>query len=245
MRRVLFPLTALFFFAPAARADDAADAKAIIEKAVKARGPQPAAQTWKDRGKFTGGGFALDYAADWAFEAPDKYRFTMAGKFGELELKVVVVVNGEKAWESDGSVVREITGEKLEYARGEAYQFWVTALSPLLNDNGFALATAPGKDVAGKPAVGVKVTREKKPAITLYFDKGTGLLVKTETRVRDEFQKWKEVLDEAFFSDYKEADKRQVFTTLRVVRDGKPLIESTLSDQKGADKLDAKLFEKP
>ena len=32
---------------------------------------------------------------------------------------------------------------------------------------------------------------------------------------------------------------------MKVVRDGKPMIESTISDQKTAEKLDAKLFEKP
>ena len=34
MRRILFPLAGLFLVAPVCRADDAADAKAIIEKAL-------------------------------------------------------------------------------------------------------------------------------------------------------------------------------------------------------------------
>jgi len=50
---------------------------------------------------------------------------------------------------------------------------------------------------------------------------------------------------ESFFEDYKEVGGRKVFTKMRVVRDGKTLIESTLSDQKASEKLDAKLFEKP
>jgi hypothetical protein len=36
-----------------------------------------------------------------------------------------------------------------------------------------------------------------------------------------------------------------VFTKLRVIRDGKPLLESKLSDQKKPEKFDAKVFEKP
>ena len=39
--------------------------------------------TWKDEGKFTGDGFRLPYTADWAFQAPDKYRFVFVGTFGE------------------------------------------------------------------------------------------------------------------------------------------------------------------
>jgi hypothetical protein len=249
MRSALFPLAGLLFVAPALRADDAADAKAIIKKAITARGDKPdsshAATTWKDKGKFTGGGFELPYTADWAFQAPDKYRFVLVGTFGDAKINLKVVVNGEKAWEAEGDKSREITGQKLEYVRSEAYQLWVASLTPLVADKTFTLATAPGKDVAGKPTVAVKVTRDKQPATTLYFDKASGLLVKRETTVKDEFQKWKEVPEEAYFSDYKESNGVKRFTALKIVRDGKPMIEATLSDAKDVEKIDPKLFEKP
>ncbi len=248
MRHTLFPLAGLFLLTPIAQADDAADAKAIVEKAVKARGDKPdakfSAMTWKDKGKFTGGGFELPYTAEWAFQSPDKYRFVFTGTVGDAKINMTVVVNGEKAWEAEGDKSREITGEKLEQTRNEAYQFRVSALTPLLTDKDFTLATAKGKDVDKKPTVAVKVTHDKKPPITLYFDKESGLLVKRELIVKDEFQKWKEVLDEAYFSDYKESDGKKHFTKLKIVRDGKTLIESTLSDAKEAEKLDPKLFEK-
>ena len=249
MRSALFPLVGLLFVSPAVRADDAADAKAIVEKAIKARGDtadtKHTAQTWTEKGKFTGGGIELPYTADWAFQAPDKYRFKTVGDFGDLKLTILVGVNGEKAWAAEGPKSEELTGEWLEKRRNEVYQLWVTSLTPLVTEKGFTLATAKGKDVDGKPAVAVKVTSDKRPAITLYFDKDSGLLVKTEVMVKDELQKWKEVLDEAYFGDYKEKDGRKVYTKMRVVRDGKPLLESTLSDQKVAEKLDPKLFEKP
>ncbi|MBN9120015.1 MAG: hypothetical protein J0I06_12770 [Planctomycetes bacterium] len=250
MRSAFFALAGpLLALAPAGRADDAADAKAIIEKAIKARGGAAgsghAAVTWKEKGKLSGGGFPLPYTADWAFEAPDKYRFVFVGTFGDAKIGLTVVVDGEKAWEVEGGKVRAVAGPKLEYVRGETYQFWVTSLTPLATDPGFRLATAPGKDVDKKPTTAVKVTRDQRPAVTLYFDKGTGLLVKREVVVRDETQKWKEVLDEAYFSDYKESGGVKHFTALKIVRDGKPLIEATLSDVKPAEKLDAKLFERP
>jgi hypothetical protein len=65
------------------------------------------------------------------------------------------------------------------------------------------------------------------------------------TAVKDEFQMWKDALEEAYFDDYKEVNGKKMFTKLKVVRAGKTMIDSTLSDQKLADKLDAKLFEKP
>lgn len=249
MRKILFTLAALFAFVSAARADDAADAKAIIEKAIKARGDKPdtphGAMTWKDKGQFTAMGFTLPYTADWAFQAPDKYRFVFAATFGDAKINMTLVVNGEKAWAAEGGKVEELTGEKLIQTCNEAYQFWVMSLTPLVKEKGFTLATAKGQDVNGKPTSAVKITSEKKPAITLYFDKETGLLVKREVVVKDEFQKWKEVLDEATFSDYKDIDGMKFFTKMKLVRDGKKLIEATFSDQKMAEKLDAKLFEKP
>ena len=168
------------------------------------------------------------------------------GRRGEVRKTLQVVVNGEKAWgrENRGQT-EEYTGEKREQTVNEAYQFWGTALAPLVQEKGFPLATTKGKDVTGKPTNAVKVTRDKKPAVTLYFDKDSGLLVKTEVTVKDEFQKWKEVLEEAYFSDYKESNGVKRFTALKVVRDGKTLIEAMLSDTKPAEKLDPKMFEKP
>jgi outer membrane lipoprotein-sorting protein len=248
MLSYLLPLAALVLFAPVARADDAADAKAVVEKAIKAAGLKADANptmTWKDKGTFTAQGLKMTYTADWAFQGPDKYRFDLKGEFGEGKISLLVVANGDKAWGLEGNKAEEITGEKLEYTKNEVYQMWVTTLTPLAADKGFTLATAKGKDVNGKPTAAVKVMRDKRPPVTLYFDKASGLLVKSEVVVKDEFQKWKEVLDEAYFEDYKDANGVKVFTKLRVVRDGKPLIESTLSDQKLGEKLDPKLFEKP
>jgi outer membrane lipoprotein-sorting protein len=249
MRSALLPLAALFVIPVAARADDAADARALVEKAVKAAGRKPgdkeAAFTWKDKGKFSGGGFSMPYTGDFAFQGPDKYRFAVTGDVEGMKLTFTAVANGEKAWESALGMTQEITGEKLEYVVGQVHVLRVTSLLPLLSDKEFKLATAGEKDVNGKKAAGVTVTRAKKPAVTLYFDKSTGLLVKSETTVKDEFQAWKEVPEEVYYDDYKDVGGQKVFGTMKVVRDGKTMIESTLSDQKAGVKPDPKLFEKP
>ena len=249
MRVPVLSFAVVFMFAPAVRADDAADARAIIEKAAKALGHKPDAQAgpmaWKEKGTFTGGGFKMDYTSDWVFQGPDRMRFDMASEFGGMKIAFSVAVNGDKAWESAFGKVQDITGDKLDYIRDEAYQIHVTSLQPLLSDKGFTLATAGTQDVNGKKAVGVKVTREKRPTVTIYFDKATGLPVKAEMTVKDEFQKWKEVPQEVYFDDFKDTNGKKMFTRMRIVRDGKTMIESTLSDAKTPDKLDPKLFDKP
>jgi outer membrane lipoprotein-sorting protein len=249
MRSVVLALVAVLALAPSVRADDAADAKAIVEKAITARGDKPdtknTATTWTDTGKIILMDRTIPYTAEWAFQAPDKYRFVSNTSSGDAKLNLIMVANGEKCWAKQDGRTEELGHAKLEEARNEAYQLWVLSLAPLVTDTGFTLATAKGQDVDKRPTVAVKVTRDKKPAITLYFDKESGLLVKRDVIVKDELQKWKEVLDEAHFSDYKETNGLKQFTKLKIVRDGKPLIEATLSDVKEAEKLDAKLFEKP
>jgi hypothetical protein len=249
MRSTLLPLAALFLFTTTSRADDAADARAIVEKAVKANGYKPGdkltAMTWKDKGKFTAGGFEMEYTGDFAFQGPDKYRFVVKGDFGGMTITFTAVTNGNKAWQAAMGMVEEITGDKLEYVVNQTYHLHVTSLLPLLTDKEFKLATAGEKDVGGKKAVGVKVTRDKKPTLTLYFDKASGLLVKSEGKVKDEFQGWKEVPEEVYFDDYKDVGGKKFFTKMKIVRDGKTMIETVPSDQKVAEKLDEKLFGKP
>ncbi len=247
--RALMPLAALFVLAPVSQADDAADAKAIVEKAVKAAGYKPddkaKAVTWKDKGKFSGGDFSLEYTGEFAFQGPDKYRFAVTADVNGSKFTFIAITNGAKAWESAMGMSQEVADDKLDYMLTATYQLNVTSLLPLLADKEFKLATDGEKEVDKKKTVVVKVSRAKRPDVLLYFDKTSGLLVKSESKVKDEFQAWKEVPQETYYGDYKEVDGKKFFTTMKVVRDGKTMLESTLSDQKFADKLDAKLFEKP
>lgn len=228
-------------------ADEAA-AKAVVERAVKAakwdKLPLQLNMTWKDKGSLTAMGFKLDYVADWAFSAPDKYRFVMKAAFMGQNIEITAVVNGDKAWEAAMGQAREITNEKLEYTLSEAHLFYVLSLNPLLKDPPFILKSIGDKDVAGSAAAGVEVSRKGKPTIKLFFDKKSGLLAKSEMMVKDEFQNWKEVLDESYFTDWKDAGDIKVYGKMKLVRDGKSTIESEFSDQKRPEKLDPKLFEK-
>lgn len=243
--RFLLTAAVLSLCAPAARADDA---KAVVEKAVKAAGVKPGEAvltTWKDRGTFNALGTKMDYTGDWAFAAPDKYRFAIDADLGGMKVKITVVTNGNKAWQSSMGRTEEITGEKLDYVLTETYQLHVIQLAPLLTDNDFKLSDVPGKEVGGKKTAGVKVAREKRPDVVLYFDAATGLLAKMEVKVKDEFQGWKEVLDETYFEDYKDAGGKKVAGKLRIVRDGKPMIESNQAGHTWPAKLDPKTFDKP
>lgn len=243
-----FLLTAaVFTLCVPAKADDAA--KALVEKAVKAQGFKPgdkaSPMAWKDKGTFSAMGLKMEYTGDWTFEGPDKYRFAIDADFGGMKVTFTVGVSGAKAWQSAMGRTEDITGDKLEYTLNETYQLHVLTLLPLLAEKEFNLTATDGKDVGTKKTKGVKVTREKRPDVHLYFDADTGLLAKAEMKAKDEFQGWKEVQDELFFDEYTTANGKKMFGKIRIVRDGKPLIESAHSGYAWPAKLDPKTFEKP
>lgn len=251
MRSILFPLTALLVVSPAVRADDAAEAKAIIEKAIKARGDKPgaapAAITWKEKIAFEGAApdLNLNFDTEWTVQPPDKLRLQLSIAVGNQTIDFVGVVNGEKAWYLVNGQLQESDGTNLSEMLGEMNRMWATSLMPLLADEGFKLSTAKEKVVNGKPAVGVAVRNGKRPVVTLYFDKETDLLVKREALVKDQSTDGKEVLEEVVLSDYKEADGRKYHTKAVVLRDGKPWYRSEVSRPRAVEKPDPKLFEKP
>jgi outer membrane lipoprotein-sorting protein len=228
--------------------DDHAKAKAVVEKAIKAAGwdkdSATALRTWKDTGKFTGGGMSAPFTGEYAFAAPDKYRFTVKLEFNGQKIELTVIANGDKVQESALGMTRLATDEKLEYVLGQVYQMWVQSLVPLVSDKEFHLKPLPEIKIGDATATGVEVTRKGKPTVKLYFDTKTGLLAKAERTVKNEFDGWKETTSEGYVSGWKDGEGgRKVFSKLRVDTGGKTLMESELSDYKVTDKIDPKLFE--
>lgn len=248
--RTALAVVAVVLAAGVARAadDDATKAKAVVEKAVAAAGWEKngpnVVQTWTDKGALHLGGEKMEYAGEWWFVGPDKYRFEVKGNFGGQDVTIKAVVNGEKGWQALGDMAEPLADEKLEYTRGQVYLLWVYTLTPLLSEKGFTLKPIAGVKVDGAETEGVEVTHKDRPTVKLYFDAKTHLLAKAEATVKNEFDGWKEVTDEVVFGGWKAgADKKKQPTKLTVIRDGKTLLEGEQSGHEYHDKLDAKLFE--
>jgi hypothetical protein len=230
------------------RAEDPAP-KDTITKALKAVGRKDdgkdSAQQWKDSGIVEVSGLKIEYSADFWFRPPDGLRFEMKAEVMNQKIAIKHVTNGDKVWESMDDKAEAVAGDKKDAAIAQVYAYWVTSLTPLNHDKAFKLSTVVGKKVNDKETLGVLVERKGKPEVTLYFDKDNGLLVKAEYQVKDEFQGWKETLEEVVYEDYKEVDGIKWFAKMKVLREGKVFIESKPTDAKLVEKLDPKLFEKP
>jgi len=242
-------LAASMFLTPAVRADDAADSRAVIERAVKAHGQTAGAEaavaTWKEKITLDAAGQKLNLDTEWTVQAPDKLRLQMTVAVQGMTLDLLIVINGERMWFVVNGQVQEGAGTQLAEMLGEMNRMWATSLTPLLAGDEFRLATTKEKAVNGRPAAGVAVRNGKRPVVTLYFDKETGLLAKREALVKDAYTDDKEVLEEVVVSDYKEADGRKYHTRLTVTRDGKPFYRSEVSTPRAVEKPDPKLFDKP
>jgi outer membrane lipoprotein-sorting protein len=232
--------------APTLRAAD--DAMALIDKAIKAHGGAEKlgkikAQQWSAKGKVNVMGASIEYTANYSFQEPDKLRFDFESNFNGMKLEVAAGTDGKKYWEKSGDKTREMEKKKADAFRHNLYTMHLTQLLPL-KEKGFTLSLTGAEKVDGKPALGLLVSSKGRPDVTLFFDKETGLLVKSLTEMWDEFTD-KTVPQETIISDYKDKDGVKVFGKLVIKRDGKTFIEEEFSDQKFLDKLDAKLFEMP
>jgi hypothetical protein len=243
-------LTLGFVVAVAApvRADDEADARKIIEKAVKAHGGQEKLDklpggTVKFKGTFYGTGEGIAVTGDVSAQGPDKQRVEMQIDAGGMKIPIIIVVAGDKGWTKFGNDAKEFDKDELAEAKEQAYAAWVETLAPL-KDKQFKLATIGEIKVEKRPALGVKVTSKGHRDVELYFDKETGLLVKHENQVKDEMS-GQEVSEESFPSEYKDVQGTKQAMKFTVKRNGKPYIEGEASEVMLYEKLDASLFEKP
>ena len=249
MRLAPFPLAAALLVSTAIRADDAADARAIIERAIKAHGHKPVAApavtTWKEKIVLEALGQELILDAEWTVQVPDKLRIQMAVVVQGQTIDLTMFLNGEKMWFVVNGQLQDSPASQMAEMLTEMNRMWATSLTPLLTGDEFQLATAKEKVVNGKPTAGVVVRNAKRPVVTLYFDKETGLLVKREATVKDQFADDKEMLEEVLVSDYKEAGGRKYHTKVVVTRAGKPYYRSEVSMPRAVEKPDPKLFDKP
>ncbi len=229
------------------RADDK-DPNTILDKAIKAIGGEEKLKkaeslTWKSKGTITFGGNDNEIKLVASVQGLDHYRTEVSGDFGGEPRTFVVVLKGDKGWRKFGEDPMEMDDDGLSNEKRSIY----LAITPItifpLKGKGFKLAAAPEEKVDGKPAAVIKVTGPDGKDFTLYFDKESGLPVKSVAKVvgfgGEEFTQ------ESTFKDYKDFGGIKKATKVESKRDGEDFIKSEITDFKVVDKLDPKTFDEP
>lgn len=231
-----------------AQADDSAAARALVAKAVQAQGGAaqlaklPAAAA-KLKGTFHGQGEAVAFTGEFAAQGSDRLKLALEAEAGGQKFRLVHVLNGDQGWVKFNDDTAALDKEALAEAKEQAYAGWVATLVPL-QDPAFSLASLGEVHVDQRPALGVRVSSKGHRDVNLYFDKETGLLVKTETRVKDDAS-GQEVTEEMFLTDYQDVQGTKQAAKFTIKRDGKPYLESEVSEYQLAEKLDASVFAQP
>jgi hypothetical protein len=235
----------LLFTTVDVRADDQADAKALIEKAIKAAGgaenlAKNRAGTVQMKGKFYGQGDATDYTGSVTWQAPDNVRVEIEG----TGFKFVQVLTKDKGWYALNGNTTELDKEQLAEAKEEQHADRVAELSPETLKMA-KLELLGEMKVGDKPALGVRVEVKGYRGVSLFFDKETHLLVKSESRGKDVIGGGEEFTNEKLYSDYKKIGGVQVAHKVAIKRDSKKWVDSELTEYKVVEKIDASQFAKP
>jgi hypothetical protein len=230
-----------------ARADDK-DPIAVIDKAIKATGGEEKlkkidAMTWKTKATILINGDSNPFSAQSTSRGLDHYRTEFEAEFGGNSFKGVVVVNGKKGWRKFGDQTMEMEEDGLANEKRMVYLQVIPTKLVVLKDKGYKLEAVDEKKVGDKPAAGIKVTGPDGKDFTIYFDKETGLPVRTVAKVY--FFDGQEFTQETTISDYKEFDGIKKATKSESKKDGEDYIKAEISDFKVLDKVDARTFSEP
>jgi hypothetical protein len=250
--RVRAVSVAVLFFSALAfvRSGEDSDLRALIAKAIKAKGAEGneakyKGLTMKGAGTFYGLGEGIAYTGEWAMKGDKHVRHTLEIKVMDQTLTITQVVSGAKGWMKFNDEVKDMPADELDEEREEMYAKWVSSLAPLKN-KAFKLAALGEVRIDDKPAVGVRVSHKGRRDVNLYIDAATFLVVKNEHQVKDvKGGANKEMSQETFFADFKEFTGTKYPTKVTVKRDGKLFVEATISDIRPVETVDDALFAKP
>jgi hypothetical protein len=230
-----------------ARADDQ-DAKAVVDKGIKALGGEEklgkaGAFSWKNKGTISFNENENKFNSSVIVQGLDHYRSEFEGEFNGNAVKGVTVLVGDKGWRKFGDNLMDMETEAIANEKRNIYLQLVPATLVPLKGKGFKVESAGEEKVGGKPAAAVKVTAPDGKDFTICFDKESGLPVKQVAKVvgfgGNEFTQ------ETTFADYKDFDGIKKATKVENKRDGERFLDVQVTEFKALDKVSPDTFAEP
>lgn len=231
------------------QAQQGQDLKAVIKKAIDAHGGEKNLDKYKAGvSKFKGtmaiATIMADVTGETSVQKPDKVKNVMNLDIMGKKIDVVTVFNGTKLWVSTMGNTMEITDEKiLKAAKEEMQAEGAGSLTDYLKAP-YELSALGEVKVKGKDAIGIRVSKKDQKDINIFFDKKTGLVVKSESRTIDGMT-GEEITQEKFMLEYQEKAGLKVAKRVEILRDGKLFMDLTITDIQPIEKLDDSVFAKP
>jgi len=230
----------------AARADEA-KAKEVIDKAIKAHGGEAElkkldASSMKMKGTVHVMGMEIPFTGDSASQGEYRRRVDLEIEVMGMKIRVTNVFDKDKGWAKINDDLKELDKDQIKEGVDQAHSSHVVSLLPL-KDKAYTLSVVGDEKVGNAEVVVIRVNRKDRRDVSLFIDKKSNLILKSETRVKDE-QSGQEVNEESFYLDYNAKGLRQP-KKLSVKRDGKVFIEAEVLELHTDVKFDDAGFGKP
>ena len=247
-RAILLVTTISFAGLGPARADDS-EAKAILDKAIKALGGEEkltkaSVHSWKAKGKRHAGAEQPEQEIQVTANGLDHFRREFNRREPNLpQLSLILVIAGDKGWQKNSKGLTELDAATLARFKQAFYLQVIPITLMPLREKGFKLEAAGAENVGDKPAVVLKVTAPDGKDFTLFFDKESGLPVKEVATMTSPAGRENSV--ESTFLDYKDMGGIKKATRIEMKINGEPSSEMEITEFKILDKVDPETFAEP
>jgi hypothetical protein len=245
-RLLAAPAAFLLAVCPAGCAQKVPSPEEVLDKAIQAHGGEQAilkSRMGKASGRETGRG-VVDLSWEEYFHLPNRWKRVKRGTFdGNPEYQVVIVRDGHLyIGDLSGEVERRRVSEadQLNNVFGVPY-----GLVKARRDKP-SLSRLGNAKVKGAPAVGIKVTFDERWPNEWYFDRKSGLLVKSTALWQGSRGQTRPV--HTFFSDYRNVDGVMVahhHVTAAGERDDDIFLDTRITNVQILRKVNEELFKLP
>lgn len=248
MRRLLVLLGLVLTPLPVWSQAPSDQARAVLDRAITAHGGEQRlsrlrAGTSRAKGTLFLGEREATFTTTTFVQMPYQFKHMMTLELDGRQASLSQVLSGERAQRQvDGQLV-PVDLDTLRELREQLFAERVATLV-VLKQIGYELRFMGDDPVKGRPAWHVRVSFKGHRDISLFFDKESNLLVKTETRVLDQALK-KEVLQEKILSDYELHEGLPCPRRVVVYRNGDKYLEMDVLEHRRFEKLDDSLFSRP
>lgn len=230
-------------YASLARADEASDARQVVDRAIAAIGGQERVQRltggiWKTNGTVRGNPSKAEFQG----QLPDKFRIDSMRLINGEKVPYSRIVNGERGWVVEGSQITPMSEAEISGVRSTFYHKQAaTTLLPLL-DKGTQLRVAARSIVDGQPVTQIRVTREGFPSLLFTFSEASGMLIKSEMSAPDARTGMDRKV-EIFWSDHTEFDGVKMARRSKTFHNGELFIDTEITEFHAASSHPAGTFE--
>lgn len=239
----LFAILVVSGLAPAVPAQE--PPRAVIERAIVAHGGHARlalarCERVRLKGTMHVGSASLPFTNELAVALPGRYKSVVTIDDGTRTRQVVHVLDGEKAAALVDGQPQTVTGVHLAQLRQTLQLEHAMRLMPLLTDAEFRLSGLGQVRYNNQVFAGVQVAGRGQRELKLWFDQASGLLVKSEHKL--DGPGGKDVLQEAFYADYRDAGGYRRPGKVVVLRDGKKVMEAELIDARRCERFEPDEF---